>query len=88
MNDPQLTEKIMGIDLRNAMRLGVILRAMICSLHNKVKRCNIPLASHNFWKPLQPLVKCTKNLCHMKQTELVKKMLQFALRQQIKTEGR
>lgn len=22
MNDPQLTEKIMGIDLRNAMRLG------------------------------------------------------------------
>lgn len=38
MNDPQLTEKIMGIDLRNAMRLGVILRAMICSLHNKVKK--------------------------------------------------
>ena len=73
MNDPQLTEKIMGIDLRNAMRLCAILRVIIYSLHNKVKRCNIPLASHNFWKPSQPLVKCTENLCHIKQNELVKK---------------
>lgn len=62
MNDPPLAEKIVGINLRNAMTLCVIVRAMICSPHNKVKRCNISLASHNFWKPLQPLVKCTENL--------------------------
>lgn len=73
INDPQLTEKIMGIDLRNAKRPSVIVKAMICPPHNEVKRCNISLTSHIFWRPSQPLVKCTKNLCHMEQIELAKK---------------